>query len=104
MGNNQPSPGTNLPIVSSMFSPAKMLPYSRKLKETGRNRIEMISKQPTAKNTTISNSFKNPVLSPLGANNSFANPAKPISRTAQNSQQAKKTSDIASVRLRSALA
>ena len=46
-----------------MFSPAKVLPYSRKLRDTGRNKIEINSKQPTAKNTTTRTIFKTPVLS-----------------------------------------
>ena len=45
-----------------------------------------------------------PVVSPLGANSSWAMPFTPTSFTAQTIQRAKKTSDIASVRFRSALA
>src|SRR5215472_11378292 len=89
-------------MASSMFSPANTLPYRRKLKEMGRNKIETISKQPAAKNTAIMTTLISPVVSPLGANNSFRNPIGPISRSAQINQQAKKTKAIASVRLTSA--
>src|SRR5438309_6621233 len=67
-GNNQPSPGTRLLIASRMFSPAKMLPKRRKLNETGRNRIENTSRNPTRKKMTINRSLSAPVDSPFGPN------------------------------------
>ena len=64
----------------------------------------MISRQPDAKNTTIISTFKNPVVSPFGPNNSFTNPIGPTSCNAQTIQQAKKMSAMANVRFRSAFA
>jgi len=58
-------------MASSMFSPAKMLPYRRNVNDTGRKRIETTSRQPAAKKTKIIIHFMTPVFSPLGPNNSF---------------------------------
>src|SRR5215470_7747794 len=66
--------------------------------------MEKISKKPTAKKTTTISSFKKPVVSPLGANKCSRNPIGPTSRIAQISQHAKKTSAIANVIFKSALA
>src|SRR3954451_3753296 len=87
-----------------MFSPANVFPYRRKLSETGRNKIETTSKQPTTKNTTVKRTFKAPEVSPFGAKSSLRNPSGPTSRKAQTIQRAKKTSAIARVKFRSALA
>ncbi len=41
--------------------------------------MEMISRQPDAKNTTNISTFRSPVVSPFGANNSLTNPIGPSS-------------------------
>ena len=87
-----------------MFSPAKMLPYSRKLNDTGRKRIEITSSIPAAKKTTSMSGRIQPVVSPFGAKSSRSMPLIPTSCSAQTIQQPKNTSAIASVMFRSAFA
>src|SRR6266576_1168012 len=61
-------------MASRMLSPAKIFPKRRKLSETGRNKIEMISSQPTRKKTTIINILRTPEVSPFGPNKCIRNP------------------------------
>ena len=80
-----------------------MLPYSRKLNDTGRKRIETTSRHPAAKNTTTRRMRSAPALSPFGANSSLRKPIGPDACSPHAIHDAKKTSAIASVMFTSAL-